>query len=125
MDRTSLYRHFDAEGNLLYIGISKSHMTRLGQHQHGSHWFWDITRIEIEYFETREDAVTAEALAIAKEKPRHNTQHARGETVGWGCRLPASLIDRLKDHAERNGRTMTDEVILILETYLEQRKKDQ
>jgi hypothetical protein len=29
--RTSLYRHFDADGTLLYVGISLSALVRLGQ----------------------------------------------------------------------------------------------
>jgi hypothetical protein len=72
MDRTSLYRHFDTHGRLLYVGISKSHLARLAQHQTGASWYWDITRIDVEQFKTRKLALFAEMLAIRYEKPLHN-----------------------------------------------------
>ena len=35
---TDLYRHFDAAGNLLYVGISFSAINRFSQHKYGSEW---------------------------------------------------------------------------------------
>ena len=72
---TDLYRHFDADGMLLYVGISLSAVSRLSAHKVGSEWFSKIARIEIETFETRESARDAERDAIATEKPRYNIQH--------------------------------------------------
>jgi hypothetical protein len=68
---TSLYRHFDASGRLLYVGVSTNSIRRLKQHQR-SHWFLDIARVEIEHFTNRKKAETEEARAIATEKPLHN-----------------------------------------------------
>lgn len=67
----SLYRHFDAEGNLLYVGISLSAVARLIQHR-SSGWFDQIVRIDIERFDSRDTALAAENIAIKKERPRHN-----------------------------------------------------
>ena len=36
---TDLYRHWDAEGRLLYIGISRSAVERLAGHRNNSHWY--------------------------------------------------------------------------------------
>jgi hypothetical protein len=36
---TELYRHYDAEGNLLYVGISLNSVVRLTQHRQASGWF--------------------------------------------------------------------------------------
>jgi len=72
---TQLYRHFDKDGVLLYVGISLSSVARLRQHEDHSHWFEKITRVEIENFETREKAIEAEVNAIICEKPIHNIMH--------------------------------------------------
>lgn len=70
--RTSLYRHFDTAGVLLYVGISKAHLHRLVFHKKTASWYWDIARIEIEHFESIGDALSAEAVAIREEKPLYN-----------------------------------------------------
>lgn len=77
MSRTALYRHFDADGALLYVGISCRPITRLKQHEHDSSWAAQIARVSVERFLTRQEALEAERLAIKKERPRHNVIHAR------------------------------------------------
>lgn len=67
-----LYRHFDGDGRLLYVGIAISSTVRLSGHRTSAHWFDQITRIEIERFPTRKAAMEAEMLAIGREKPLHN-----------------------------------------------------
>jgi excisionase family DNA binding protein len=72
-----LYRHFDAEGNLLYVGVSLSAMNRLAQHKDASVWFPRIATVKIKPFPSREKALAAEREAITAEKPLHNVVHAR------------------------------------------------
>lgn len=69
---TELYRHYDKDDNLLYVGISISTIARLTQHRANKKWFKDITSIKIERFDEREDACKAELKAIKDEKPLHN-----------------------------------------------------
>lgn len=69
--RTDLYRHYDAFGRLLYVGISLSAAVRLSQHR-ASPWYDEIARIEIQKFATRGEAEVAEMIAIAEEQPRYN-----------------------------------------------------
>ncbi len=69
---TALYRHFNADGALLYVGISASLLARQASHMLRSHWSRHIATITIERFQTREAALEAEAAAIVAEKPRHN-----------------------------------------------------
>lgn len=76
--RTALYRHFDAAGALLYVGISLDTIQRTRQHRQGAHWYERIARIEIEWFSTRPLAMTAEAIAIAKEVPECNRARPKG-----------------------------------------------
>lgn len=70
-----LYRHYDAQDRLLYVGISLSAVARLTQHKSVAHWSSDIVRLTIETFPTRELALEAERAAIEAEKPLHNVAH--------------------------------------------------
>lgn len=69
---TQLYRHWDKDGNLLYVGISLSAIERLREHRARSSWFYQIACITVTTYETRHKAETAEDLAIVLEKPLHN-----------------------------------------------------
>lgn len=73
--KTSLYRHWDADGRLLYVGISLSALQRLAQHKERSRWFERIASVTIEQFPTREAALAAEREAIATERPECNIIH--------------------------------------------------
>jgi len=68
----NLYRHFNKNNNLLYIGVSLNVLSRLYQHKLNTHWFSEITLVTIQSFDTREEALEAEKDAIAKEKPLYN-----------------------------------------------------
>lgn len=70
--KTDLYRHFDADGELLYVGISLSAIGRLSQHKSTAHWADKIASVTVESFSTREQAVEAERIAIETEQPLHN-----------------------------------------------------
>jgi len=71
---TALYRHFNAAGELLYVGISLSAINRLSQHK-SSGWSGEIIKVEIEHFESRMLAKDAEEKAIKLEKPKYNKAH--------------------------------------------------
>jgi len=73
---THLYRLWNSSDDLLYVGISKSALTRLGQHQRSQPWADEICRITIERFDTRGQAEAAEVEAIAAERPKYNVHHA-------------------------------------------------
>lgn len=75
---TSLYRHFDAVGTLLYVGVSLSWPARTKAHAQGSRWFEQVAKVEIERFPTRALALEAERKAIQTESPRFNVVHNRG-----------------------------------------------
>ena len=72
MKTQTLYRFFDSEGRLLYVGISKFFEARMKQHYRNSSWFFDSMSVTLEHFETREQVEQAEAIAIKSENPIHN-----------------------------------------------------
>jgi hypothetical protein len=74
-DETALYRHFDADGRLLYVGISIQAFGRLCRHQKGSPWWLKIARVTVEQFGSRSAAEDAELRAIKTELPVYNKRH--------------------------------------------------
>jgi hypothetical protein len=70
-----LYRHYHPSGDLLYAGISLDPLRRQERHAKGAPWRNMITRILIEPFKTREEALAAEELAIRNEFPKFNAVH--------------------------------------------------
>ena len=73
--KTQLYRHYDSNKKLLYVGVSLNAAARLAQHRDAAPWFDAITDVKIETYPTREDALAAERRAIAEENPACNIQH--------------------------------------------------
>jgi excinuclease UvrABC nuclease subunit len=70
-----LYRHFDGQGTLLYVGISASAVRRLTDHKTQSAWF-SLIAVKVEHFPTRTAARKAEITAITKERPLYNIKGA-------------------------------------------------
>ena len=71
-----LYRHFDAYGNLLYVGRSLSAISRLQRHKHDAHWSDDIKSMTVEKVPDAK-IKDYEIECIKKEKPLHNKMHNR------------------------------------------------
>lgn len=69
---TYLYRLFDAEGRLLYVGITKQLETRMEQHAKVQHWWPLVVSRNTQPFATRVAAMEAEAAAILSENPSYN-----------------------------------------------------
>lgn len=85
--KTALYRHFDAAGRLLYVGITNHTPRRLAQHSERSAWFTQSARVTIEWHPTREKALEAERLAVVSERPLHNVRLVVAQPtkhVAWG-----------------------------------------
>ncbi len=71
-----LYRLFDADGTLLYIGISYSAIARYAQHKADKPWIGNVCRIDIETHDvSRAEIEEMERAAIIAEKPAHNKKH--------------------------------------------------
>lgn len=70
----SLYRAYDHDGGLLYVGVSKNVANRFCQH-HASEWIGLVRKVSLTLFASRESALGAERRAIKSEKPRFNIFH--------------------------------------------------
>lgn len=74
-ERTCLYRHFNSNGELLYVGISLDFVRRLQQHMIGSCWSEDIFLVTVTWFSTLAEAIEAEKAAIVEERPKWNKRY--------------------------------------------------
>lgn len=71
---TEVYRCFDADDHLLYIGMTCMPTERMRQHRRTSPWFQQVARVDLETYPSRGAAKDAEREAIRSERPRHNKQ---------------------------------------------------
>lgn len=90
----ALYRYFDQDGVLLYVGISVDPEMRWKTHRY-SHagWVVDSVRRVDDWYSSVAEAKRAERAAIKAEHPKHNLQHS-----GRSYRRVPKPIDRFEWH---------------------------
>lgn len=76
-----VYRVFDAEDRLLYIGRTWHPWRRFAGHKR-SPWMSYAHRVDWEFVGDYEDAKRAEARAILHEHPIYNRQYTIGDRAG-------------------------------------------
>lgn len=85
-----LYRIYDAEGSLIYVGATSALKQRMAQHRSTHQWPGGHAVLSVgdrmatwtaEEYPTREEAFAAERLVIAAERPELNTVHNNGLTA--------------------------------------------
>jgi excinuclease UvrABC nuclease subunit len=99
--KQALYRWFNDEGVLLYVGISSTLPSRVKQHSKASKWFDEASFMTIEWHENRGMVELAEKLAIKYEAPFYNIVKPQGsyDFMPLRCsppkktRLPKELED--------------------------------
>lgn len=69
--RCAIYRLFDEEGELLYVGVSNDPYRRLRDHRR-KFWGKVVASVTVEWFDTRIEAQRAEIWAICDEEPSFN-----------------------------------------------------
>lgn len=88
VERGAVYRYFDDNERLLYVGVSKVPDARDRTHRRSSPWFQFVARRDVTWYSTQKEAEIAEARAIADEAPLFNV-------AGNACE--ASCV-RLRDY---------------------------
>lgn len=97
--KTALYRHFDAEGALMYIGITADPERRLSEHVKAGKW--PIASVRVEWVRSAIDATTFERRAILEENPKHNIRRDTNEPPGlpqsgWRKVISDALIEKAR-----------------------------
>ena len=119
-ERTALYRFYDADGQLLYVGITDRPGRRWETHMRRKRWWPAVHRQTLEWHPDRETAMAAEVAAIVNECPRHNIRHSEAPpklfeltsawtcaACGWTTRDPFELIKHVESEvAGKAGRRL-------------------
>jgi len=74
---TDLYRFYNSTGELLYVGISLSAITRATQHKKQKSWWHEVARMDVSPIADHFDPRIVERQTIIAERPRFNIQHNR------------------------------------------------
>lgn len=75
---TYVYRYYDAEDRLLYVGVTGNLDARHGSHKREKPWFGDVARRHVQGPLSNAAALAAEAWAITNESPIHNKYRSGG-----------------------------------------------
>lgn len=74
-ERTALYRLRNADGELIYVGVSSKPQQRWVQHAGDKAWWQEVSDFGQEWFESRTEALAVEAFTIRTESPKYNVLH--------------------------------------------------
>lgn len=72
---TSVYRYYDENGVLLYVGITSRGIARNSEHNTSKDWWKYVTAQEVEHYTTRRGAMARERELITSRRPPFNKQH--------------------------------------------------
>lgn len=102
-----VYRCYDRDGALLYIGATGNLAKRLDKHRGSSVWHPRIARVESEPFPSLQAALAAERSAIREEQPPYNIRSAavgspRGKRLD-PRRLVPGAADLIRAHIVVRG----------------------
>lgn len=106
---TALYRFYDANDQLLYIGVSLEIAWRWRSHSRTKPWWTTVARATIDHYDTRRGALAAERAAIKAERPLWNVTHNQAgvavalKTIGEAA---TQLTDDLGNLAARVGAVL-------------------
>jgi len=114
----SLYRQFDSNGRLLYVGVAKNVDRRQSIHKYKSRWHEQIHTVTTEQFSTRQAALEAEGAAILNEKPVFNRQGSGIKPAMIAIKISAPLKAVIEKAAADDQRSIASLVEKVLSDYL-------
>lgn len=79
-----VYRLYDRDDALLYVGCTRDVEERMSQHKWTAPWIAEVDRCESDSYPTKAEALAVERAAIISLRPRHNQTHnlERNEVAG-------------------------------------------
>lgn len=96
METYTLYRFFNEENELLYVGISMDFWNRFKNHQNRKSWWREVAFAKVAHLDDVNAATHAEKVAIAEERPIYNVSRPR---VDRQSDLLSESVERIPDPA--------------------------
>lgn len=119
--RHYVYRHFDAEGRVLYVGCSIDVERRFRQHLFESTWWaMKVARTKITVHPTRAEGRRVEKAEIRNLEPLHNSEKYWMDTDSWD---EAKFIEHASAFAETPYLDHVDRRSAAGRLYLAYRRK--
>ncbi|SES04203.1 GIY-YIG nuclease family protein [Streptomyces qinglanensis] len=112
---TALYRFYDGDDALLYVGITHNVEQRFAAHAVKAPWWHEAARQTVEWYDSRAAALAAELHAIRAERPRHNiagSPWASGPRELTGCEITEGEAKELVRGLEL-GAALVDPVFVV------------
>lgn len=127
--RATVYRCYDAEKQLLYVGCSGDADERLQAHRTTKLWWPDVHSTTFEHYETRQEGEAAELAAIQTESPLYNVifnpasttqgrhpRPPRRQPIHLG--LDPATVQQIDHIAQDEGRTRADVIRRLIDDAL-------
>ena len=116
----ALYRWFNADHELLYVGISQTLFNRVKDHAKGSDWVHQASYMTVSWYETRHEVETAELGAIRNEGPLYNiTGNNNPGVKKYSANVIASEIRTMANEIYSLKRSLAFTKMLLERTQLE------
>jgi DNA-binding XRE family transcriptional regulator len=102
-----VYRLYDADDHLLYVGVTSNTMqARLGAHRRDKSWFAEVERHEVDRSMPEDDAFLEEQRQIVRLHPRYNGYPGKVRMIhatapeGFPAKLREARLDAELSEAE-------------------------
>ena len=116
---TQLYRHYDINNNLLYVGISDCSKRRFEEHLKNSSWSKLSAKMNVDYYPTRNHALDAERKAIKTEMPIWNKTHNNKNVLSSRYSNISNVGEKIaKGYEEQYFSEAYKDTYFILQVYL-------
>jgi predicted GIY-YIG superfamily endonuclease len=112
VERCYLYRFFDADDRLLYVGITRDIHARMAAHRRTAHWWNEISHAQWQVVVSRAEAMSREAFAIAGEGPLHNAMRPTLKVTSHVSREQLRLVAEVERLRRDAGAALIERVTL-------------
>lgn len=114
---TYVYRYYDAQDRLLYVGSTRNLDNRARTHAKGSVWHADSVRREVEGPYGRQRALGLEQLAIMREKPLWNRHTSTGYSGPGSNSFDEEFARRYRERMETDPEFVAAMVARMREAF--------
>jgi hypothetical protein len=96
-----VYRLYDNESRLIYVGCSHEPEQRIKRHRSTQWWAPQIAKVRVKVYPSRSAGLAAETEARNTEHPRWNIEARWIHRNNWTATMCADYITALENHTQR------------------------